>query len=189
MSVARFAACLLATLLAATPAKALTIVGTANFDESGEAVITGPGSDLGTPGVYRFSFTLDEPASAAAIYVYARYTYNFFDREDGTYYGGDDVPIEPIYEFPGPTSSGSALFTLDRPYEIFYGNTRETGFYSIEGSELRLYGDPDAAPIGYSFSVDWLRPVPEPEQWALLITGFGAAGAMLRRRSRRTLAA
>ncbi len=50
----------------------------------------------------------------------------------------------------------------------------------------RTYGDPD-----FSFSADASSVagvVPEPASWALMILGFGGAGAALRRRARQALA-
>ncbi|MBU1375864.1 MAG: PEPxxWA-CTERM sorting domain-containing protein [Alphaproteobacteria bacterium] len=36
--------------------------------------------------------------------------------------------------------------------------------------------------INYAFREDGVAPVPEPASWALMISGFGMAGAMVRRR-------
>ena len=50
----------------------------------------------------------------------------------------------------------------------------------------RTYGDPD-----FSFTADASSVagvVPEPAAWALMILGFGGAGAALRRRTRQVLA-
>jgi hypothetical protein len=69
------------------------------------------------------------------------------------------------------------------------GWTHVTGNFTITqpGGFIRLgLSDTNAAADGNDFGVDNLRlaSAPEPAAWALMIMGFGAAGAMVRRRTR-----
>ena len=105
-------ACLVAAValiaaLTGAPLNAVTITGDAVFDVSGEAVITGP--IFSDPGTYRYSFALDR-AMPAEIYLFAQESYNWYGVDDGVYYGGDDVPVEPVYSFLSPVihSTGSS---------------------------------------------------------------------------------
>ena len=168
--------------LAGGASHAVTITGDAVFDTFGEAIISGP--VFSDPGTYRYSFTLDR-AAPAEIYIFAQETYNWYGVDDGIYYGGNDVPIEPIYSFLTPGTEGEALFTLDPPYEAFYPGDpaiHEIGFYFMNDGQLRLYGAFGDDPIGYVFSAELLTAVPEAHNWALMILGFGLVGAALRRR-------
>lgn len=170
------------TVFAGTRSDAITITGEAVFDVSGEAIITGP--IFSDPGTYRYSFTLDR-AAPAEIFLFAQETYNWYGVDDGIYYGGDDVPIEPIYSFLTPGTEGEGLFTLQPPYEHFYPGDpaiHELGFYFMTDAQLRLYGAFGDDPIRYVFSAAPLSPVPEAQNWALMIAGFGLVGAGLRRR-------
>ena len=168
--------------LAGAPANAVTITGEAVFDAFGEAIISGP--IFSDPGTYRYSFTLDR-AAPAEIYIFAQESYDWYGVDDGIHYGGDDVPIEPIYSFLTPATEGEALFTLSPPYENFYPGDpaiHEFGFFFMTDAQLRLYGALGDDPIHYAFSAELLTPVPEAQSWALMIVGFGLVGAGLRRR-------
>ena len=163
-------------------AGAVTISGVVPFDPSGEAIVYGP--IFSDPGTYRYSFTLDRPA-AAEIYLFAQETYNWFGVDDGVYYGGDAVPIEPVFSFLTPGTSGEGLFTLKPPYENFYPGDpyiHELGYFFMKSAELRIYGNPGDPPIGFTFTGELLSAVPEPAHWALLIAGFGLVGGSLRYR-------
>jgi len=82
------------------------------------------------------------------------------------------------------------------PNSITFGGLRYQG--TLNGYEAnqpdqtpgvvsRTYGDPDFAFTADSAVVNGVGGVPEPASWALMIAGFGLAGASLRRR--RALAA
>lgn len=166
---------------AATPSDAVTIAGDAVFDSFGEAIITGP--IFSDPGTYRYSFTLDR-AAPAEIYLFAQESYDWYGVDDGIHYGGDDVPIEPIFSFLTPGTEGEALFPLKPPYEHFYPGDpaiHELGYFFMKDAQLRLYGAFGDDPIGYMLAAELVSPVPEAQNWAMMIMGFGLTGAGLRR--------
>jgi len=82
------------------------------------------------------------------------------------------------------------------PNTITFGGLRYQGVLNgyeannadeTPGVLTRTYGDPDFAFTADSSVVNGVGGVPEPASWALMIAGFGLAGASLRRR--RALAA
>lgn len=73
-----------------------------------------------------------------------------------------------VYTTDGWPTNGPPSSQEDNGYACCYGSA---GF-----ATLTVSGSPDGA-------------IPEPATWALMITGFGGAGAMLRRRRKDTFAA
>jgi hypothetical protein len=172
-----------AACLAASPAGAVTFSGTAVFDEFGEALVQGP--LVSTPGTYRYEFTLSSPAFAQLELIDVL-SYDFYDADDGTYYGGNDAPNYLTTDFlSSPVTRGGTFYTLRPPYEDLDFPILEKGFYHLDGALLHLYLPQDqnlltaARSVDYTFSVTL---VPEPAAWTLMIAGFGFAGAALRRR-------
>jgi hypothetical protein len=109
-------------------------------------------------------------------------------------FDGPGVPIRPILtglsEGGGATDpggsnlSGGSFSTGNSFYESF-------ALSSFDLNEANLFLTPGSSG---GFTVSTLAPsiagaVPEPESWAMLTIGFGLAGAMLRRRRTRPLAA
>lgn len=172
-----------AACLAATPAGAVTFSGTAVFDEFGEAHIDGP--LVTTPGTYRYEFTLSVP-TYAQIELIDVLSYDFYDAEDGTYYGGNDAPNSLTTDFFAvPVTHGGTFYTLRPPYEDLDGGILEQGYYHLDGALLHLYLPQEQNALTATRSVDYtfsVALVPEPAAWTLMIVGFGAAGATLRRR-------
>lgn len=191
MRIVGFFAAAAATLAIASPAAALTFSGTAVFDDSGMAVINGP--LVSTPGTYKFEFTLDT-AAYAQLDLQESWIYDFYDPEDETYHGGDDVQTINTEEyFEAPVTYGSLIFTLRPPYEVFTPPDIERGYYTLDFSRLTLYrADAESrlagpvlnavSSVNYTFSVTPLGGIPEPGTWAMTIIGFGAIGAFVRRR-------
>jgi hypothetical protein len=76
-----------------------------------------------------------------------------------------------VIDAPGPTGAVNTPFTI---------TAATAGVHSFQ----MVYGECCGGPAVIAFTVN-SQPVtgtPEPETWALMILGFGAAGAMLRRR-------
>lgn len=162
----------LALAFLSTPAAATTYVGTS----STSTVIDIPG--LSTPGTYRLDFSFSRPIFVGfESYIY----YEFSWYRDGEYIASDDGPAFFSYFPDEPMQSGSVLWTVLGPYRGWQGDILEVGYYRVDGNHLS-FGDPDDS-SPYSYRVD-VTSVPEPAEWALLISGFGLAGAALRRRAR-----
>jgi hypothetical protein len=132
------------------------------------------------PGVYELGFAFSRPG-AGHIATHLMETYEFYDAVTGAHEGGDDRLYDEDLFFPAPTSFGSSIFRIGRPYNIIVGGQRIEGFFW--DAKVGLSGAfSGPAPVTYSFSVDRIGDVPEPAAWSLMILGFGAAGAVLRRR-------
>jgi len=94
-----------------------------------------------------------------------------YEDENNAFGGGAFYFFQPgafaaagVYTTDGWPLNGPPIGPQDSDYACCYGNA---GF-----ATLTVSGSPDSV-------------VPEPATWALLITGFGGAGAMLRRRRAR----
>jgi PEP-CTERM motif len=77
----------------------------------------------------------------------------------------------------------------DLPGTVTFSGLRYVGTlnaYEDPDVTVRTYGDPDFAFTADSATISGV--VPEPAAWALMILGFGGAGAALRRRARQALA-
>ncbi|MET3713000.1 hypothetical protein ABIC65_003719 [Sphingomonas trueperi] len=155
-----------------TPAVATTYVGTSSTG----TLIDIPG--LSTPGTYRLDFSFSRP-----LYVYFEaYIYReFWWYRDGEYIASNDGPDFFSYLPDDRVQSNSLWWIVSGPFSGWRGDIFEIGYYRVDGNRIS-FGDPDD-PSPYSYRVD-VTSVPEPAQWTLLITGFGLAGAALRRRVR-----
>jgi len=99
-----------------------------------------------------------------------------------------------LWYFKGPAANAISPIPIDINSTIATqpaanGWTHVTGNFTINqpGGFIRLgLSDTNAAADGNDFGVDNLKlaTAPEPASWALMIMGFGAAGAMMRRRAR-----
>lgn len=125
-------------------------------------------------GSYALDIAFLSPA-AGSYEVEGEYRYNIFEKPSNEYIYGNE---EPFYGASGDfldtrrltvriEALGSGIIDYGSEYEI-YSNS----------SWLNLYLDSDyGTEYTYSF-----RAVPEPTTWAMMVLGFGLAGAGLRRR-------
>jgi hypothetical protein len=208
----RLLTCLGAIFLAAAPASAAVLqwnfTGAVNDDVvaslyplaagttfSGSIrVDTGAASHPGDPAVYGpFLTTVFDPGSAtitidlAGQHIVETAHIVLLDAFDNAVM--DELDIVPdglgpfdthvafrYFDGSSQTISGSAF-----PATLPLGAPRFADIY-ITGS--MWLPDPAAPPWIYQFTghIDTLAPVPEPATWALMLIGFGAVGAGLRRR-------
>ena len=128
---------------------------------------------------------LDQSISTVAGHTYAVSFYLFSEQAavgtannffNATFYGTDLVTFTNGPEFDytpfGGTvtaSSNSTLLAFNSRHPAgFFG----TGFFALDDVDVT-----DLTPTGGGGGA-----VPEPASWAMMIVGFGAAGAMIRRR-------
>lgn len=163
-----------------TSAQAQTVFATGDFG-AGEQLSGSGGLYLG-PGSYRFSFTTSVPLDGLYGYVEKSSIWNeYCDEGEGAgefYCGGDDVPTQPLFEQVSPT-----LYQLRMTVNPFVETFTPDQFVvrTVEFDLCCTYSfDLYAAGAG-SYSISYAA-IPEPASWALLILGFGAVGAALRRR-------
>ena len=171
----------LCALVSVSAANAATVVGKVK-PEFGSISVNGPAA--GGPGVYLFHFELSRPGTGYFT-ILAQQTFNLFDASDGSWFGGDDVPYEPIWFFNTPTTSASVLFKLPRPYVNEYSGIIEKGFFTGTGSMLAFdfVGD---RKVEYSISAQFLAAIPAPASWVMMIAGmFGVAGVLRAPRARK----
>jgi hypothetical protein len=163
-------------------ASAVTVTGTIVPTPTGDLLAKLFPTD---PGVYELSFEFSRPGEGQ-IHTHLFEIFEFYDRKTGEHQGGDDHVFDNYFAFPAPTSYGSAIFRVGPPfYRFVFPETVVGGGYGDAKVDLSgAFSGP--APVTYSFSVDRIGDIPEPEAWALMILGFGAAGAALRRRRQAT---
>lgn len=116
---------------------------------------------------------------------------------------------DPVYGFVAVTARGSATYQFDPAqfigrrttfdgFDLGYlpgsGDTTFTGVpvggrvYQLNGSCAVVNGNPLSLPesycgaANYTLTYDYTPPVPEPATWAMMLAGFAATGAALRRR-------
>lgn len=112
--------------------------------------------------------------------IFGNPTTNFVDRGSVTF-----GPTDQYAAFPRPTtinfSNGENFIGLRASAgdEYFYG------FAYTTNNVLNSYGFESVAGLAITPTVAAAAAVPEPASWALMVVGFGAIGAAVRR-SRRT---
>jgi len=94
-----------------------------------------------------------------------------------------------LWYFNGVDPTPINILPLSQTSSAINGWTHISGTFSIgaPGGTIRLgLSDITSIASGNDFGVDniTLANAPEPAEWSLMILGFGAAGAMLRRRAR-----
>jgi PEP-CTERM motif len=109
---------------------------------------------------------------------------------------GDATALSPLqlwYTAPGGSSTLIDIGPLSTTPGTAFGWETVSGTFTVAAGGSVHIGlvDQSGVPGGNDFGVDniSLASVPEPASWALMITGFGAAGAMLRRRRQAAVAA
>ena len=172
---------LLAAVLgaAAAPASAVSISGTVTTENGS----TGDLLPLGafTPGKYRFSITLDRVVARLFLEKELSEVYNEYCDPDGSgtivYCGGDDVPTLPSVE-GFDTDRVSFVYQLRQGFTqpLPFGGYATTHFFDNGG---RFEADTDLT--GPIHDPATLTAVPEAATWAMMIAGFGLAGAVSRR--------
>lgn len=134
-----------------------------NIDGTDFLVWSGINTNMGPT----FTLTFDAPVTAFA--------FDFNDRDSTDRYGITLSTGEAFYNPPFATLTGSG----------FFGLLSDQAFTSVT---FALVGAPGG--ILEPFGIDNVRSnagvaaVPEPASWAMMIAGFGLAGAALRRRGR-----
>lgn len=170
-------------LLAATslPAHAAIITGGTISGSTGDALqVALP--IYSAPGEYRAYIAFSQPGSFTLAYRVERVTNLFCDFHDSQGFvpcGGDGVPIGfDLAAGPGATSATLA-YAISPPFREDYGPD-QFGLVFDEALDpgFEFVFEEDGT-VSYHVVT---APVPEPAAWALMIAGFGLAGAGLRRR-------
>jgi hypothetical protein len=173
-----FASCAAAALLVSSPAAATTVVSN-SYPAASFAGDSGNFS-LGA-GTYLFSLSFTQPVTDVLGWVGKTTVSNFYcDEGAGEFYcGGDDVPTQPLFEMVNPALYQLYL-TVNDPSTINYPpgsiTVREEDFDTC--CDYQFDFTSGAAGI-YTLSY---AAVPEPQTWMMFVLGFGAIGAVARRR-------
>jgi hypothetical protein len=127
---------------------------------------------------------------AAGSYDYSYQVLNLCCNAAGP--TGTPSVLQLWYFAPGSSTPTNIDFTVSTTPAANGWQTVSGTFFVPTAGVIHLgLSDDSAIASGNDFGVDniSLASVPEPASWALMITGFGAAGAMLRRRRQVAVAA
>jgi len=170
----------------ATIAQAAGMVADATVNVSAIDFTDAPGNDSNTFTIGDF---LNNPAGLSSTVANLKLNDTYFlftgstflnagmnsfvvPHDDGLQLNFPGLTPSLVIDQPGPTSP------VDTPFNV---NAPVAGLYSFQLS----YGETHGGPAVLRFQVNDQTVgggVPEPASWALMIVGFGGAGAVLRRR-------
>jgi hypothetical protein len=189
----------LGVCLAATAANAGDVV---IFEQSGTTDGFFALQDLPGPGDYRIEVATTHPAPFFHVEGYLRYHWDVFyappPRPHEQYIEGNTLDFPFDLDAYLDVSGGWLVFTVPATTYTFFTSDNSHLKYGVPlGSELyqedkwdrasiTFYAEPgpDGSASPYAVRIVHLNAVPEPESWAVMILGFGVAGAVLRRRER-----
>lgn len=178
-------------LVALTPADAAIQVFANQFDLTNRALTVGLDSANQFTFRYdpRFLFDTD-PVSVQTTGTAATTAFGGFlgiQLQPSTFFSGANVFIDEnifpgFVSFPTETRVPTSLVEGDLGLRVTIAGLDYFGFARIAGPTITVAFN-DIAGAGITAGA-----IPEPASWAMMITGFGAIGAVARRRSNATVA-
>jgi hypothetical protein len=172
-----------ALCLISLPAQAALIVTGTIHGLSGESVMV-PLPMYTSPGRYKANIEFTAPGEITLSYRVIRTTSLFCDFGDGNGFvgcGGDDTPQGFDTDSGVGATTATLLYALAAPFREDYSPVE----YGL------VFDHADGASFEFTFAndgyVDYRAAsivVPEPATWAMMLVGFTAVGASLRRRRR-----
>ena len=174
---------LAAAAAAATPAAAATTIEGAS---PGGYYNDTFGNSITTPGQYLVTLVFSAPVTNLYFALEFEEYFDEFDLATGDYIGGNESYYRQAITPAGTLSEVSFAFTIEGPFDYTSGDFRYVGGTRIVGGEIDF---DSATALTYTVSINPLSgAVPEPAAWGLMILGFGAIGAAMRRPRRRVSA-
>jgi hypothetical protein len=132
------------------------------------------------PGVFEISLDLDRALDVTHTMSFLT-TWNEFAYADGSYFAGEDYHDFIQQDLGVGTHFVDYVTARDpAPEPGMWGPTYRI-WYSRVQTSFQVAAD-DQGPVNWTLTVS---TVPEPGAWALMITGFGMLGVVLRRRRAR----
>lgn len=144
-------------------------------------------------GKVRTVLRTSQPLEELDLYVHNFYQYDYYNYLDEELGGNEFDNYIPAYGYPYPAQKAvdlSYFYPLERQdYSVIpdvYTVSYKTSSNELGGVEFSLLA-PFGPVAGFTpGKVDWridlyAQAVPEPATWALMILGFGAVGAAMRR--------
>lgn len=176
------------------------------YEDSGRSSEWGGIGPLPTPGTYKFEFKSTAPTPWYWKITYYEHEDNYvlpIPRPHSESFAYRYYPVELWYE--QYDSNVVFYFEVPEPFSYYFTtNNSHTAwgvapgtpaYHTFEYDDVRfeIYGgtlgyDEDtrqSEQMNYSIRVTKLSATPEPSVWAMLLLGFGGAGALLRRRNQR----
>lgn len=133
-------------------------------------------------GNWRLDYTFSKKATGM-LTIGGELRYTYYSIEPWGETGGNEEPWWRYYEIGKARADGQFQFRFNPVKDRTAGNNLYRSWDSYDTHYIDLdFGS--AGPVDYTFTVYRASAVPEPSVWALLVAGFGFAGAALRRRPR-----
>jgi hypothetical protein len=189
------------SLFSVAPVSAATIVISGNLTPDSSGVIQYSSEINYNGNLARFDLALDRPMEGFFTADYGLFysrevfrleiieqTFDTFKRIKTYEYEANDLG-QSGYGVTGLPVSGDQFRTTIRVSEgTIYSKTRDsrtTTSYFAYPRYVEFGGQVSGtSPVGYTLTITSAGGVPEPDSWALMITGFGMIGAGLRRARR-----
>lgn len=164
-------------------AKIFTMTNTITPDSNGSASLYG---GYGVSGSYRYSIglilNLSQPVTGTFT-QYNSYRYSINDKDTGQQYEGNSNSFADLITLTNSSRYVAKASGSPTPWTGCYFGRCNNILATSQGIDFSDFSFSSlTGPV--TMTVSGFQAVPEPATWSMMILGFGAIGAMVRRRGK-----